>query len=374
MKLSFLIYHYFPYGGQQRDLYRIVSECIQRGYEVDVYTIRWQGPVPEDINLILVPVRAATRVSLYKKFSAWVRDALQSAEPSVVFGFNKMPFLDIYFAADPCFIEKAEAQRGAYYKYTSRFRHFRNYENEVFGNRRKTQIMILSPQQREAFEKYYPGCGSRLHDLPPGISLDRKVQKRCGETRQNLRMEFGFKKIDFLLLQIGSGFKVKGVDRTLRAIASLPEDLKRKTRFILIGQDASSKVARLAGRLRIFDQCTILPGRDDIPRFLAASDLMVHPAYLESAGYVLLEATIAGLPVLTTATCGYAFHVEQAKSGLICSSPFNQAELNVKLSQMLRALGKEKWTENGLEYGRKADLYSMPKRAVDLIEKFSGGV
>ena len=373
MKLSFLIYHYFPYGGQQRDLYRIVSECIKRGYEVDVYTIRWQGPAPKDINLILVPVRAATRVALYKKFSEWVRRALQSAEPSVVVGFNKMPFLDIYFAADPCFVEKAEGQRGAYYKYTSRFRHFRNYENEVFGNRRKTQIMILSPQQRKAFEKHYPGCGDRLHELPPGISPDRKVQKRCVETRQNLRMEFGFKKNDFLLLQIGSGFKVKGVDRTLQAIASLTDDLKSRAHFILIGQDASSKVARLASRLRISDQCTILTGRDDIPRFLAAADLMVHPAYLESAGYVLLEATIAGLPVLTTDTCGYAFHIEQAKSGLVCSSPFNQAELNSKLSKMLRMLEKEKWTENGLEYGRRADLYSMPERAVDLLEKFSAG-
>ena len=65
--------------------------------------------------------------------------------------------------------------------------------------------------------------------------------------------------------------------------------------------------------------------------------------------------------------------VEQAKSGLVCSSPFNQIELNSKLSQMLHMLGKEKWTENGLEYGRKADLYSMPERAVDLLEKFSAG-
>ena len=186
-------------------------------------------------------------------------------------------------------------------------------------------------------------------------------------------MEFGFKKNDCLLLQIGSGFKVKGVDRTLRAIASLSDDLKSRAHFILIGQDASSKVARLASRLRISDQCTILPGRDDISRFLAASDLMVHPAYLESAGYVLLEATIAGLPVLTTDTCGYAFHIEQAKSGLVCSSPFNQAELNSKLSKMLHMLEKEKWTENGLEYGRRADLYSMPERAVDLLEKFSAG-
>ena len=50
MKLSFLIYSYFPYGGQQRDFLRIANECIQRGHEVDVYAIRWQGDIPEKLN------------------------------------------------------------------------------------------------------------------------------------------------------------------------------------------------------------------------------------------------------------------------------------------------------------------------------------
>jgi len=371
MKFSFLIYHYFPFGGQQRDLHRIVDECIKRGHEVDVYTIRWQGPVPDNINLILVPVRATTRINLYKKFTSWVGHALEKSESGTVVGFNKMPSLDIYFAADPCFAEKAENQRGIYYKFTSRFRHFRRYENEVFGNRRKTQVLILSPQQRRAFESYYPGCGDRLHELPPGISLDRKIENRSIETRQNFRKEFGFKENDFLLLQIGSGFKVKGVDRTLRAIASLPKEIKERTRFILIGQDSSSKFLRLAGRLGLSDQCTILPGRDDIPNFLAGCDLLIHPAYKESAGYVLLEATIAGLPVLTTDTCGYAFHIEKAQSGLVCMSPFNQLDLNVNLTRMLNSLNEEKWSENGLAYGKKTDLYSMPQRAVDLLEKFT---
>jgi len=371
MKFSFLIYHYFPFGGQQRDLHRVVDECIKRGHEVDVYTIRWQGPIPDNINLILVPVRAATRINLYKKFTSWVSHALEKSESGTVVGFNKMPSLDIYFAADPCFAEKADNQRGIYYKFTSRFRHFRRYENEVFGNLRKTQVLILSPQQRRAFESYYPGCGDRLHELPPGISLDRKIEDRSIETRQNFRKEFGFKEDDLLLLQVGSGFKVKGVDRTLRAFASLPKEIKERTRFILIGQDSSSRFFRLAGRLGLSDQCTILPGRDDIPNFLAGCDLLIHPAYKESAGYVLLEATIAGLPVLTTDTCGYAFHIEKAQSGLVCTSPFNQLDLNVNLIRMLNSLNEEKWSENGLAYGKKTDLYSMPQRAVDLLEKFT---
>ncbi len=91
MKLSFLIYSYFPYGGQQRDFLRIANECIQRGYEVDVYVIRWQGDIPAKLNLIKVPVKGRTRVQLYKRYTAWVEKALKDKIYSAVVGFNKMP-------------------------------------------------------------------------------------------------------------------------------------------------------------------------------------------------------------------------------------------------------------------------------------------
>ena len=371
MKLSFLIYSYFPYGGQQRDFLRIASECIERGHEVDVYAIRWQGDIPENLNLIRVPVKARTRTKLYKKYTDWVENALHDSRAHTVVGFNKMPLLDIYFAADPCFAEKAQTQRGFYYKFTSRYRHFSSYENAVFGKGSSTQALILSPQQREAFEKHYPGCGDRLHELPPGLSLDRKVENRDLGIRKQFREEFGIADNELLLLQIGSGFKVKGVDRSLQAMASLPEEILARTKFMLVGQDKSAAVDRLARRLNIADKLSIFPGRDDIPCFLAGADLLIHPAYIESAGYVLLEATIAGLPVLTTASCGYSFHIEKANSGLVCPLPFEQTELNRNLLDMLSSLDKRDWSDNGLEYGRKADLFSMPSAVADLIEKFA---
>ena len=98
---------------------------------------------------------------------------------------------------------------------------------------------------------------------------------------------------------------------------------------------------------------------------------MIHPAYQESAGHVLLESTVSGLPVLTTYTCGYAYHIEKAESGLVCSEPFDQSELNQKLSVMLEEINSGAWSENGVVYGRENDLYSLHDRATDLIEKFA---
>jgi UDP-glucose:(heptosyl)LPS alpha-1,3-glucosyltransferase len=369
MKLSFLIYTYFPFGGLQRDFFRIIEECSQRGHDIDVYTFSWQGDIPAGVNVVLVPELSRNRIKRNKAFSKWVQEALDGQERSLVIGFNKMPNLDIYFAADPCFLEKADKQRGLYYKFTPRYRHFKEYEASVFAKDEKTEILILSPQQRIAFETYYPGCGYRLTTIPPGISVDRKVEEIDSDVAAILREELQIKTDEKLILQIGSGFRVKGVDRSLRAIASLPVALRERCRYVLIGQDKPNRFLALAKKLGIRENFMVLPGRDDIPRFLAAADLLLHPAYAESAGYVLLEATIAGLPVLTTATCGYAFHIEKAASGEVCKEPFQQQELNTRLQNMLESLATASWSGNGLKYGKQEELYSQSTAVADFIEQ-----
>lgn len=369
MKLAFLIYTWFPHGGQQRDMLRLARECIDRGHEVTAYAMRWRGPRPEGLRIEPIKARGFGRLAQYRNYTEQARQALAADPVDLVIGFNKMPLLDVYFAADSCFAEKARTQRGAYYRFTPRYRHFSAYEQTVFGEDGATRSMMLSERQRDEYVRHYPGCATRLHLLPPGLSKDRKATARDPETRRRCREELSIFSDEKLILQIGSGFRIKGVDRSLRAIASLPESIGKHCRFLLVGRGRSKPVFALARKLGIRDRVTVLPGQDQVARLYQAADLLLHPAYSESAGHVLLEATAAGLPVLTTATCGYAPHIVKADSGQVCAEPFSQQELNDRLLDMLRQLDKAPWSENGLRYGQNEELYNMTKAAVDFLEQ-----
>ncbi|WP_122526339.1 glycosyltransferase, partial [Pseudomonas viridiflava] len=95
---------------------------------------------------------------------------------------------------------------------------------------------------------------SRFHLLPPGISPDRRAPPEAPEIRSGFRQEFGLAENDLLLVQIGSGFKTKGVDRSLKALAALPTDLKKRTRLFVIGQDDPKVFQLQSAALGLGDQ------------------------------------------------------------------------------------------------------------------------
>ena len=85
---------------------------------------------------------------------------------------------------------------------------------------------------------------------------------------------------------------------------------------------------------------------------------------------VLLEALVAGLPVLVTDVCGYAHHVAAAKAGLVLASPFTQQKLDASMLQMLQPGFLEDCKNHALDYAARDDLYSMHKTGAALIEQF----
>jgi hypothetical protein len=114
--------------------------------------------------------------------------------------------------------------------------------------------------------------------------------------------------------------------------------------------------------LGLGDNVQFLKGRSDIPRFLLGADLLIHPAYNENTGTVLLEALVAGLPVLVS-VCGYAHYIAEADSGLVLDEPFEQEQLNAVPATHARRRARAAWSRNGLAFAETADLYSMPQHA-----------
>ena len=368
MQLAFCLYKFFPFGGMQRDFLRIAQVCQARGHAIRVYVLEWQGEVPPGFELIHVPVRALLNHHRYRKYSAWVQADLARRPADRVVGFNKMPGLDVYYAADPCFEDKAQTLRNPLYRLGGRYRHFAAYERAVFAPDSTTEILMISSVQQALFVKHYATPARRFHLLPPGIAPDRRAPPDAAEIRREFRAEFALGDDALLLVQIGSGFKTKGVDRSLKALAALPATLKRRTRLMVIGQDDPKPFKLQASTLGLGERVRFLRGRNDVPRFLLGADVLIHPAYNENTGTVLLEAVVAGLPVLTTAVCGYAHYISDADAGCVVPEPFVQTELDRLLANMLTDEGaRQRWHANGLAFAEQADLYSLPERAADVI-------
>lgn len=368
MQLAFILYKYFPYGGLQRDFMRIALECQQRGHQIRVYTLIWEGEIPDGFDVRIGPIKAFSNHQRNEKFHRWLHADIQQDPVARVIGFNKMAGLDFYYAADGCYEDKAQTLRNPLYRYSSRYKYFASYERAVFAPDSKTQILMISEVQQPLFIKHYQTPIERFHLLPPGIAGDRRAPSNADDIRAEFRAEFNLCDDQYLLLQVGSGFKTKGLDRTLKALASLPSEQRERTSLMVIGQDDPKPFIIQAAALGVSKQVRIFKGRSDIPRFLLGADLLMHPAYNENTGTVLLEALVSGLPVVVTDVCGYAHYIEEADCGQVLPSPFQQKQLDGALSQILanRQL-RAAWSANALNYAKTADLYSMPQRAADII-------
>jgi len=375
MKIAFCLFKYSPYSGLSLDFLRILEECQKRGHDTHVFVSEWRGERPEGVpfNLLRPRKYASTNHGDNKRFYDKLKIALDKTNFDIVVGFDKMPGLDVYYGADSCYLGRTVPQYPAIYKMTPRYKSRYSFEEAVFGLKSKTLILSLSERQKSEYQEHYFTPNERFHLLPPTLDAsfspitDRVTQK------EKLRVELGLPINDLLLMFIGSGFRTKGLDRAITALASLPIDLQQHTSLIVVGDDDDEKqYQKQADRLSVSQQVLFLGGRsrENIPKLLASGDLMVHPAHNENTGTVLLEAIAAGLPVLATDVCGYAHHITAAEAGIVLDSPFDQKTLNTRLASMLTSPYLDRWSANGQHYGTNPALYKMPASAVDAIENY----
>lgn len=369
MKLAVCLYKYFPFGGLARDFRRILELRRDAGDEIDVYCIEWHGEDIPGFNRINIEVSGYSNHARMRDFYHQVQPKLSAGHYDLIIGFNKMPGLDLYYAADPCYLARAKQEwHYPVSRLFGRVKFYSEWERAVFGRDAKTVSMMISSVQRRLFQEIYATPDSRLVDLPPGIDPERTRPDDWQQQRQALRETLRLTSDDFLLLMIGSGFKRKGVDFAIKGIASLPEALRNRTHIYVVGEDNQKPFEDLARQLNVAANVNFMGGRSDVPQWLQAADLFMHPARSENTGTVILEAMVAGLPQLVSSACGYANHVEQSQAGHLIESPEDTDSFTKLLVEMLHADKLKIWSENAIKYANTEDLYSMPQKAAKLIE------
>ena len=373
MKFAFLIFKYFPYGGVQRDMLRIAEGCAKQGHQVTIYTGEWRGDLPLDSNL-QVNILKSAGWSNHQRHQSLI-NAMQvkiiQAPVDLVVGFNRMEGLEVYYAADPCFMARAHDEKNWWYRLTGRFRFFRDCEKAVFDQYSVCKILLLTERDKAVFQRWYHTQEDRFYVLPPNIPTEKFAGKNKAASRSYLRTQFSLPAQANVVLTIGSAYLRKGVDRAIAGLASLPDAVRNNTWLIAVGEhESASTFTQDAKNLGVAERCILAGGRADVADLMLGADVMAHPARSELAGLVIIEAMTAGLPVLLTDVCGYAHHVQQACAGVVLQSPYNQAELNLALHAMLNA-PQAHWQQAGMDYTQAILQQFSPNAEADLIIKFA---
>lgn len=107
---------------------------------------------------------------------------------------------------------------------------------------------------------------------------------------------------------------------------------------------------------RGLDDCVYLTGyRSDIPRILAASDVLVHPSYREGTPRVITEAMTSGLPVVATDIAGIPEQVQHGETGYLITTG-DAAALQERVLELLEQ--PERRTEMGAAGRERATRFS----------------
>lgn len=342
----------------QRDMLRTANKLIERGHQVEIFTLSWQGDVPKKVGMHVLPQKGWFNFTRYKRFIKATFKIIQKGNFDYIFGYNRMAGLDAHFAADPCFVERAHTQRHPLYRLTPRYKWFAACEKAIFSAESDTHVLAVSLTEKPHFEKWYGFQEERFHYIPPYLSPERFVKEDKRKMRKHLRQAFGFAANDFVYLLTGSGFAMKGLDRAIQALAAMPESLRENTRLLAVGQDNPKQFAAMAKKLGVEHNVVISKGRSDIPQLMQGADVCVHPAYRENTGLVILEGMACGAPMLVTESCGYASHVKEAEAGLVSPMPYVQSDFDAKWLAMREALtvgvqNKPSWSKKGLAYTKK---------------------
>lgn len=372
MNFVFCLFNYFPFGGLERDFMAISRECLARGHAIEVYAMSWQGERPKGLDIHLVKGAGRTNHGRAAAFHQNLLADLRARSHDLLVGFNKMPDLDVYYAADVCYRGRIARQRNFLTKLTPRYRLLASFEEAVFGPASDTDIIYLAGQEKRNYQAVYNTPDQRFYYGPPGVDVEAIRSRLRPGNRDQLRQELGRQDKDILLLMIGSNFHTKGVERSIRALAALPAEMRSRSFLYVIGKGKEGPYGKLAAKLGVAEHVRFLGGRDDVPRFLAGADFLLQPSLTENTGNAIVEALVAGVPVLATETCGYSEHILQADSGLVLGcAPFCQEEMDAALAEMLTSPLRRKWQENALAYSEQNDLGNRPQVVADILEQIA---
>jgi glycosyltransferase involved in cell wall biosynthesis len=171
----------------------------------------------------------------------------------------------------------------------------------------KTKLVYTIEKFLEIFTDSFVAMGSQVRNDLESIGLGKRAKfnvffpglpSRVFEPKSIARQEIGLKENGTYILFVGRMTAIKRPDRLLDSIKEL---VKRKVDLQVLAAGDGELLAGLRDQAAEADlPITFLGWRSDIPKLIAASDIAILTSDNEAVPLTLIEASMAGLPLVST--------------------------------------------------------------------------
>jgi len=241
-----------------------------------------------------------TRSNFGRMFSALVGE-IKRFRPHILqahhYNENIVASLAVRFARVPCYIIGRHYSDHIYYL-TRGLKRRAFLAAEGFCNKAATRITVPTKGVAQILTDLQGVPSEKVVVIPFGLDFN-KYRPSTPEAPLRLRSEFGLEE-KYMVIACGRLNPEKGLDYLLKAV---PEVRSRNGdfRLVLVGSGPyEDHLRRLSRELNLEDTVQFVGWRNDPMDWIAAADLIVHPAFCESWCQLLFEALAFSKPVIMT--------------------------------------------------------------------------
>jgi len=238
----------------------------------------------------------------------------------------------------------------------------------------KTKLVYSVEKFLELFTDSFVAMGSQVRNDLESIGLGRRAKfnvffpglpSRVFEPKSVARKELGLIEVGTYVLFVGRMTSIKRPDRLLDSIDEL---VKRKVEIQVLAAGDGELLPALRDRASKENlPVTFLGWRSDIPKLIAASDIAVLTSDNEAVPLTLIEASMAGVPLVSTNVGSVSDVLVNDLNGyLVDSEPAAVADALQKLAidPVLREIMGKAGRERATRY------FSLEKMCADHTELY----
>ncbi|MBM7622958.1 glycosyltransferase [Sporohalobacter salinus] len=231
-----------------------------------------------------------------------------------------------------------------------------------------TDFMSISEVTRDENLKKIPNdylAQEKIKLIYKGVKKDKFINPKI---ISNLREEFGIEDDELIIGNVGRLCRQKAQQYLIEALPIVLKEIDR-IRVLLVGgsNDREKLYRKKVKELGLEDKVIFTGFREDIPSILKQLDFMVHTAIYEGgAPWVILEAMMAGVPIVTTDATTIPEFVTDGVNGYLAKNK-DPDDIAKNILKMINNSERDKLGQKSAEIAR--EKFSFEKMVDEIEEK-----